>query len=336
MPRQFIHTILDSNGQTTWPEKDAAPVGQRVVSRGAAYIVTDILAGNTDVKVNPFWGAWAIYNGKVRRPAAYKTGTTSDNKDVAAYGFLAPPADKKAVALAVGVWMGNSNSDPNDGKLSLDTSAPLWSAILREISRGKPIAQFKPPATGIDTAEVDAFTGLLPGPFTKKTVTEYFLPGTVPTQKESLRTAAAIDAASGLLWRDGCEGPKVTKGFFNLADVEANFPSWQRADAAWAARAARGPGVGGGLKGSITSYFYQNGFTPFGRTWGAPFMPRAQCPLFVPPPPCGITVVPPSPDPSAPPPPTCVPTPPPSGGPGGGGGGGGFHHTPKPSPIPKP
>ena len=54
--------------------------------------------------------------------------------------------------------------------------------------------------------------------------------------------AASIDAASGLLWQDGCAGPKVTRGFFNLSDVEANFPAWQRADADWAARAARGSG----------------------------------------------------------------------------------------------
>ena len=136
------------------------------------------------MKVNPFWGKWAIYDGKTRRPAAYKTGTTSDNRDVAAYGYLAPPADKKAPALAVGVWMGNSDNTPNDGKLSLDTSAPLWSAILTEVSKGEKIAKFKPPAD-IVTAKVDAFTGLKPGPFTTKTVNEYFVPGTVPTQKET-------------------------------------------------------------------------------------------------------------------------------------------------------
>ena len=61
-------------------------------------------------------------------------------------------------------------------------------------------------------------------------------------QKETLRVAASIDAASGLLWQDGCQGPKVTRGFFNLSDVESNFPAWQRANAAWAARAARGSG----------------------------------------------------------------------------------------------
>ncbi len=280
MPRRVISTIIDSNGQTVWPTPENTPKGTRVASAGAAYILTDILAGNTDKKVNPFWGKWAIYDGKTRRPAAYKTGTTSDNRDVAAYGFVAPPTDRKAPALAVGVWMGNSDNTPNDGKLSLDTSAPLWSAILTEVSKGEKIAKFKPPANALVTAKVDAYTGLKPGPFTSRTVTELFLPGTVPTQKETVRKAASIDKASGLLWRDGCQGPKITKGFFNLSDVESNFPNWQKANANWGARAARGSGVGGGPKGTRTSYFYNGAFAPFGRTWGAKFAPTKLCPLY--------------------------------------------------------
>src|SRR6476620_9645396 len=229
MPRRVISTVLNSDGSTYWPTTENAPTGTRVLSPGAAYIVTDIMAGNTDRKVNPFWGKWAIFNGNTRRPAAYKTGTTSDNKDVAAYGYVAPPADKTAPAIAVGVWMGNSDSTPNDGKLSLDTSAPLWSAIMTEVTKGTKIAQFKPPSGELKTATVDAFTGLKPGPFTTKTVKELFLPGTVPTEKTNFRTAATVDAATGLLWQDGCQGPKVTKGFFNLSVVETNFPSWKKA-----------------------------------------------------------------------------------------------------------
>ena len=180
MPRRVIDQIIDSSGKVIWPPADGAPKGTQVISPAAAYVITDILAGNTDKKVNPFWGKWAIFDGKNRRPAAYKTGTTSDNRDVAAYGFVAPPADKNAPAIAVGVWMGNSDNTPNDGKLSLDTSAPLWSAIMREVTKGEKIATFKPPKD-IQTATVDAFTGLRPGPFTTKKITEYFVPGTVPS-----------------------------------------------------------------------------------------------------------------------------------------------------------
>ncbi len=318
MPRQTIRSIVDSSGHTVWPLAGDKPEGVHVTSKQAAYVITDILQGNTEPKTNPFWGKWAIYDGGRRRPAAYKTGTTSDNRDVHAYGYLAPPVDRKKPAIAVGVWMGNSNNQPNNGSLSLDSSAPLWSAIMTDISKGQPIRAFRPPS-GLKTATVDAFTGLRPGPYSRKTVQEFFLPGTIPNQRESLRVTATIDAASGLLWRDGCVGPKLTRGFFNLSNVDANFPLWQRADRNWANRAAKGPGVRG-LKGTRTAYFYGGGFHPFGSSWGAPFAPTQHCPLA---------------PPVVPPPPTCDPIfgffcPSPSPGPGGGGGGGGPGKSPKP------
>jgi membrane peptidoglycan carboxypeptidase len=295
MPRQMITKVVDENGVQVWPLDDTKAEGAEVISPQAAYIITDILSGNTVPSVNPYWGEWAVYakNGR-RRPAAYKTGTTSDNRDVHAYGYLAPPANKNAPALAVGVWMGNSNNQPNNGSLSLDSSAPLWSAILTDISAKYPIATFKAPG-GLQTATVDAFTGLKPGPFTKATVKELFIKGTVPTQRQSLRVSREVDEASGLLWRDGCVGPKVTKGFVNLNEVESNFPSWNKADRLWATRAAKGPGTRGGPEGTRTSYFYDGAFTPFGKTWGAPFAPTGHCPLA----------------PVAPPPPSCDPLLPP-------------------------
>ena len=278
MPRQLITKVVDENGHQIWPHDKSKPEGTDVISPQASYIITDILAGNTQMKVNPYWGKFAIYKGGTRRPAAYKTGTTNDNRDVHAYGYLAPPKDKKQPALAVGVWMGNSNNQPNRGSLSLDSSAPLWSAIMTEVSRKYPIASFRAPS-GLVTATVDAFTGLKRGPYTKKTVKELFIKGTVPTGRETIRVSRQIDEASGLLWQDGCVGPKVTKGFFNINEVESKYPAWQKANRGWAARAAKGSGVRGGPEGTRTSYFYNNAFAPFGKTWGAPFAPREKCPL---------------------------------------------------------
>ena len=313
MPRQLITTVVDENGVQVWPLTDQKPEGVQAMSPQAAYIITDILAGNTQAKVNPYWAEFAVFRDGKRRPAAYKTGTTNDNRDVHAYGYLAPPKDETAPALAVGVWMGNSNNEPNKGSLSLDSSAPLWSAILEEVSEPYGIAQFRPPS-GLQTATVDAFTGLRPGPFTTKTVKELFIKGTVPKARETIRVSVEIDEASGLLWQDGCVGPKVSRGFFDLTEVESNFPNWQKANRLWAARAAKGTGVRGGPEGTRTTYFYNGAFAPFGRSWGAPFAPRERCPLAPEPEP-EPTCDPESPDP-------CLPVDPPGG--------------PKPSKPPKP
>ena len=310
--------------EVVWPKPDEQPKGKRVTSAGAAYIITDILAGNTDKKVNPFWGKWAIYDGKTRRPAAYKTGTTSDNRDVAAYGFLAPPADKKAPALAVGVWMGNSDNSPNDGKLSLDTSAPLWSAILTEVSKGMPIASFKPPERPQDRHASTPSPGSSPARSRGRRSRSCSCRARSRPRRRRSGSQPRSTRRPGSLWQDGCAGPKVTKGFFNLSEVESDFPAWQKANANWGARAAKGSGVRGGPKGTRTAYFYNGAFTPFGRSWGAPFKPTAQCPLYTPPQYCDPFA--PTPAPSAAEPPCiALPTPPPFGGP-----------TDKPFPTRKP
>jgi membrane peptidoglycan carboxypeptidase len=267
------------------------------------------------MQTNPYWGKWAIRDGGRRRPAAYKTGTTSDNRDVHAYGYLPPPSGSKEHALAVGVWMGNSDNSPNDGRLSLQTSAPLWSAILSEVSRGMPMATFEASKPrGLVTARVDAISGLLPGPFTKRTVNELFIEGTVPRQHDNLRVAVSIDAASGKLWADNCTGPEVTRGFMDFGNAERSFgfDRWVRYDREWAARAARGVGVHGGPEGTATMYFYDPTFHPFGANWGGSFKPSRTCrpqPVEPPPPPScdpifGLLCPPPSTEPTPTPKPT--------------------------------
>jgi membrane peptidoglycan carboxypeptidase len=321
MPRTTIMSVTDSDGNAIWPDPaGSGEKGSAVISPQAAYIITDILAGNTDPKVNPYWGEWAVYDGRTRRPAAYKTGTTNDNRDVHAYGYLAPPKDPKAPALAVGVWMGNSNNDPNTDTLSLSSSAPLWSRIMRDVSKGSAIAAFKPPA-GLVTATVDAFSGMKPGPFTSKTVKELFVKGTAPTDTDDYHRSVAIDAATGGLWRDGCAGPRRTIGVLDFSKVEENFPNWAKYTRGWMKRAARGAGVAGGPEGNRTAYFYGGGkgFYPYGRTWGGRFAPGTLCSIpAATPPPCGGFFEPP-----------CATDPP-----GNGGGGGG--RTPKPTKTPGP
>jgi membrane peptidoglycan carboxypeptidase len=288
MPRTTILKVVAPDGTTVWPDPAAKPVKPKtVISPQTAYIMTDILKGNTEVKTNPFWGEWAVTDGARRRPAAYKTGTTNDNRDVHAYGYVAPPANPKAPAIVVGVWMGNSDNSPDTDTLSLGSSAPLWSRITAEVTKGTPIVDFRRPK-GLTTASVDAFTGYRPGPFTTKKITELFIPGTEPTQTDDFHRTVQIDTASGKLWQDGCVGPEKTVGALDFSAVEATHPSWQRADNNWTKRASRGAGTGGGAKGTHTSYFYGTGFFPFGRSWGGIFAPSALCPLAPPPtpPPC--------------------------------------------------
>ena len=133
------------------------------------------------------------------------------------------------------------------------------------------------------------------GPGTVKTVSEIFIKGVVPDRKDDLHVSAAIDSATGLLWQDGCTGPRVTKTYLDFSDAEPGFPQWQKYTQEWAARAARGVGVRGGPKRTRTMYFYNLSFHPFGATWGGKFKPTEVCSALVPCPPPGAE---PTPEPS--------------------------------------
>ncbi|MBA3778203.1 MAG: transglycosylase domain-containing protein [Chloroflexi bacterium] len=262
------------------------PEPQQVLSRDAAYIVTDMLNGNTNPAINPYWGAFRIEDGQGRRrDATLKTGTNNDAKDLNAYGFLAAPnqrgRERGEYALAVGAWNGNSDnsvvSTAEEPLFSIDVTTHVWQGFIEEATADWELRAFQKPDT-IAVAAVDAFTGLRPGPSTTQTVNELFLEGTGPRDGE-YRVGIQVDAATNLLWREGCEGPPVTKAFLDLSQAEKVFPRWQEANQAWIARARQGPGVVGGPEDTKTSYFYNGSFQPYGASWGAAFPPGQTCPL---------------------------------------------------------
>jgi peptidoglycan glycosyltransferase len=247
------------------------PAGTQVVSPQAAYIVTDILSGNTDKNVNPFWGKFAIDGPDGRRPATLKTGTNNDAKDLNAYGYLAPPteADRASgeYALAVGVWNGNSdNSLVSSAKaplFSIGVSTYVWQGFLNDASAGWPNANFTPP-DGLTQAVIDPWTGLLATPG-GPSVREWFITGTEPHD----RLPAGV-----------CGDAVLTQVGF-----EARFSNWLAADRDWLRRAEIGPGTAGGLDRSRTSYFYNGRFQPFGASWG-PVLGGEGCALPSPSPSC--------------------------------------------------
>ncbi|HEY7130913.1 MAG TPA: transglycosylase domain-containing protein [Candidatus Limnocylindrales bacterium] len=254
VPPRLILEIRDPSGRIVW--QAPKPKATQAVSAAAAFLVSDILQGNTLPSQNPIWSkVLEIRNGPhgQHRPVAAKTGTANDARDLATYGFLAPPRDPDAPGLAIGLWMGNSDhSNPHarEPAISLTAAAPLWHAFVRDLTAKMPVATFNPPK-GVVQARIDAWTGGRPGPWTRDTVREWFISGTQPG------AARAVDPP-GLLYSPSCGGWRV-----NPVKAELGPSSWQVADAAWLARARAGAGASTGY-GTRTAYFW-------GRTgWGGP------------------------------------------------------------------
>ena len=291
-----ILRVVGPDGDEALPPHER-PEGEPVVKPEAAAIVTDILAGNTNPRVNPFWGRFAINApGDARRPATLKTGTNNDAKDLNAYGYIAPPTAegraKGEYALAVGVWNGNSDntvvSTPGNPLFSVDVPTFVWQGFLNQVTREWASNDFARPQSLV-SAPVDPWVGLRPGPG-GDSVTELFVPGTIPERS---------------VGRDGgvCGQAILDQTY------ESRFANWMEADLDWIQRAKRGPGTRGGPENNPTSYFYNNSYNPFGRSWG-PLLEGAGCATPAPSPTCFPV---PTPDPSGVVPSFAIPSPSDSG-----------------------
>jgi membrane peptidoglycan carboxypeptidase len=289
VPATSILRVEDADGDEVLEPYDP-PRGDEVISPEAAFVVTDILAGNTMPSVNPVWAEHMITtsNGQ-RRPAALKTGTTNDAKDLNAYGYIAPPTRegrrRGEYALTVGVWAGNSNASPvttvANPVFSLDVAAPIWDAFLSEVTRRWQVNDFRRPDR-LETARVDVFTGFRPSEWSRGQLTEYFLPGTAPGADPYVRGVEVIRGSDDrwYRWSDGCEGSPATRGYLVLDDAEADHRSWNEAVDGWIRRARRGPGVGANVsraKTTYTAYFFEPYYQPYGQSWGGPFAPNRDC-----------------------------------------------------------
>jgi membrane peptidoglycan carboxypeptidase len=262
VPSRMILEVRDASGKVVYAAPKAKPT--QPVSPQAAFLVTNILQGNTDPRQNPIWSAvLEVRNGPhgEHRPVAAKTGTANDARDLATYGYVAPPADPDAPALAVGLWMGNSDhSNPHARKpaTSLTAAAPLWHAFVRDLTAHQPVAAFRAP-TGVVRATIDAWSGGAPGPWTRETTVEWFTKGTQPGARHP------VDQP-GLLYTRACGGWRV-----DPVKAELGPARWDRAVGGWLVRARRGVGVVGQYD-TKTAYFW-------GRSgWGGPLVGRCAPP----------------------------------------------------------
>lgn len=232
---RYILKVEDSNGKVVYRAGD--PVTTQVWKPETAYIMSDILKGNTNPGENTIWGPrFQINNvrGGGRRVAALKTGTTNDLKDYSTYGLLPQPKNKKKWALAVGFWFGNSDhSSPTVSSCcpiySSDNAGEAWQGFVRDYTRGEPNADFRRPEKVV-TATIDRFSGGAPGAWTRSRTTELFIQGTQPGGKWQ------VDPP-GLIYSEGCSA-------YYVQPVRAENPgapaSWLAAVNAWAAKGGRG------------------------------------------------------------------------------------------------
>lgn len=175
-----------------------------------AYLISDILS---DQKARIM--GFSMQNPLVlRRPAAAKTGTTTDWHDNWTLGYTP--------SYTVGVWVGNNDNHPMKNITGIVGAAPIWHRFFEEFLKGKPVEQFVRPE-GIVDVTVCKLHGMLPEPFCDKKISERFLAGTEPEQSRMLYKKVALDRRNGLL-AVGCSKENVEEKIF--IDYPPEAYSW--------------------------------------------------------------------------------------------------------------
>ncbi len=136
-------------------------------------------------------------NARLNRPAAGKTGTTDEGKDLWFVGYTP--------SLAGAVWIGYDSNKPMPQEFGGRYPALIWKQIMQEALINIPATDFRQPA-GIVTATVDNKSGLLPGPNTsaEDMVTDFFVDGSVPTQADNTHILVEICRQSEKLANEYC------------------------------------------------------------------------------------------------------------------------------------
>ena len=160
----FVLKVVDRHGDVL---EEMAPERKKVIEQSTAYIMTSLL--ESVVKHGTGWRAKAL-----KRPAAGKTGTTNDLFDAWFVGYTPE--------YITGVWVGLDEEAPmGKGETGSRAASPIWVGFMQRVLEGKPVKVFQAPES-IVFAKIDADTGLLPVPESKKVVFECFKEGTVPTE----------------------------------------------------------------------------------------------------------------------------------------------------------
>lgn len=160
-----ILRVEDTEGKELW--QSASGRGAQILDPRVAFLVSDILSD--DLARASSFGEGSVL--ALSRPAAVKTGTTTDFRDNWTVGYTPD--------LAVGVWVGNANNTPMVNVTGISGAGPIWHAVMDRALQGRPARTFEPPE-GLTQVSVCALSGQLLGPDCGHGVTEWFIAGTEP------------------------------------------------------------------------------------------------------------------------------------------------------------
>jgi hypothetical protein len=205
-----ILRVEDNEGNLLWqytqPEaRNVVLADGRELSPQEAYLLTNVLSDN-NARAAAFGSNSAL---RLSRPAAAKTGTTTDYRDVWTVGYTPQ--------IVTGVWVGNNDNTPMEGVSSSRGAGPVWHNVMERIYNegyagqllGEVVEQFPAPL-GMARMEVCAVSGLLPNEHCPNRVNALFIEGTEPTDYCNVHRVERVNRQSGKL-ATACTPPELVE-----------------------------------------------------------------------------------------------------------------------------
>lgn len=207
-----IRRVEDAEGGVLWASQGGRR--GRALDGRVAYLVTDVLSDDW-ARMSAFGEASVL---QLDRPAAVKTGTTSDWRDNWTVGYTPD--------LVVGVWAGNADNSPMRGVSGISGAAPIWHDFTQSALKGWPVRQFSRPE-GLVEVEVCALSGQRYGAHCPHRRKELFIAGTEPQKECDWHRAFRIDRSTGLLADPDTPLSQVVERVYTLLPPE--LAEWGRA-----------------------------------------------------------------------------------------------------------
>ncbi|MBI3983954.1 penicillin-binding protein [Candidatus Microgenomates bacterium] len=198
-------------------EDNEKPEAKRVLDPQVAYLITNILSDQNARLVTFGYDQNMTISGQTNFT---KTGTTDNNRD----GWMIGGTRH----LVAGVWVGNHDDTPMYGVTSV-MSGSIWGPFMEAAHAGKANLPFERPS-GIKTVTLDAYTGTLPGPSTKRKVTDIF-PSWYKPRPAAEGSSVVINKKNGLLAAD-CTPTKDRQTISTLS-LQAEIPPNDLAFGRW-------------------------------------------------------------------------------------------------------
>ncbi|HEX9676237.1 MAG TPA: transglycosylase domain-containing protein [Anaerolineales bacterium] len=207
-----ILEVTDLQGERLYAASLPSP--RRVLDERLTWLISDILSDDDARRIG--FGANSVL--RLDRPAAVKTGTTSNFHDNWTVGYTPD--------LVAGVWVGNPDYQPMREVSGLTGAAPIWHQFMRAVLTGRPAGEFAQPE-GFVRVEICALSGLVPTAECPYRRWEWFIEGTRPTQPDTFYRRALIDAATGALADADTPPERVQEQV--LLDLPPQARPWARA-----------------------------------------------------------------------------------------------------------